>query len=145
MRSFIRSTVGLGVIGLFFVAALNDDQPFGSVSFLLIFFGALLAAQISRPKPVGIDDGRTRRDIVLPAYVENLMFGRWMVLVCGVALTAATKSPILWGFTIAAFVLMTEYASRKYQREDPVAWEIAFHNDVDGYESGDGDGGGDGE
>ncbi|MEJ6404659.1 hypothetical protein [Yoonia sp. 2307UL14-13] len=143
LGNMLRNLAGIAFLSLFFIAALNDDDPVGSTLFLVIVFGAIFATSVKAPKPQGIDDSRTHRDIRLPSYVENAMTGRWFVLILGGLLTAVTKSALLWGLTVAGFILLTDYASRKYYHENPVEWEIAFHNDVDGYHNGDGDGDGD--
>ncbi|WP_170790114.1 hypothetical protein [Ruegeria lacuscaerulensis] len=88
--------------------------------------------------------GLARRDIQLPAWVENAMILRWFAIGLGVIFYWITES--LWApaIGIAVFAGIGHLVYQIYKKEDPVSAEIAFHNDTDGYHSGDADGDGDG-
>ena len=143
MKASISAVFFVVFVLTIFYLAFHDEDAASHVPALIIVFGTIFATSVGRPKPVGITGSRTRKDVHLPALIENLMMGHWIVLICGGVLTAMLQSHILWALAISVFLLMTEYASRSYHKESPEEWEIAFHNEVDGYSSCDGDGDGD--
>jgi len=79
-----------------------------------------------------------------PDYVKKLMFYRWVVLIGGGLAARLLDNLLVWAVAIAAFVLVTEYASRRYYKDDRESWEVSFHDETDGYSNRDGcDGDGD--
>ena len=128
----------------FFLFALINERRWELVPYLVIVFSAIAICRIGRPKPVGFSGGRTRRSLKLPNYVHDVMIARWFILVILGLTGGVLKAPIFLAIGIAGFIGITEFASRRYHKENPVEWEIAFHNEVDGYYGGD-DGDGDGD
>ena len=143
MKKVLNAVFMITIFVVFLDALRKEEDALQIIIPLAIVLLTVAACQIGKPRPQGINDGRTRKSLDMPSYVVDLMVIRWGVFILSGLVAAGFESHIIWSIGIAGFLLVTEYASRQYHREDPVGWEIAFHNEVDGYSNADGDGDGD--
>ena len=143
VKKALNAVFMIAIFVMFLVAIWKEEDALQIFIAVAIVILTLAACSIGKPSPQGISDRRTRKSLDMPSYVVDLMMMRWAVLILFGLIAAGFESHIIWSIGIAGFLVVTEYASRQYHREDPVGWEIAFHNEVDGYSNSDGDGDGD--
>lgn len=87
-------------------------------------------------------EGKTRKDVVVPAWVENAMHGRWGILILAGIIGGISQLWWIWALGVLSFLAVGHFTYKSYHKEDPVSAEIVFNNETDGFNSGDGDGDG---
>jgi len=137
----LRDFLGAILVCLFIaLTVLNEDNPGQYLAFSGIIIVAHAICQIGKPVPSGIvETNQIRRTVEPPEEVGFLLFVRWVVVIGGMLFAGIFKAPLLLSISIAAFLLLTEYASCKFHREDREGWEIYFDAESDGCADGDGD------
>ena len=104
----------------------------------------MTAPHILKSAPESVLAGKTRQDVAVPDWVEMAMAARWAIAV-PLFLYGIVAQNGWFGFaSLLTLFIVPRVTFKIYSRQDPVSAEIVFHNEVDGYGSGDSDDGGDG-